>query len=110
MSEEDAEDDIGNSYEYNKQHVVNSIVESVNKSMIVSQYANNIHSTKNIKKIYIAELGLRKINNIKENVFYFLVGKLACMPPPSLPPPLFRQCDAHGPPIGVGREKNWFKN
>ena len=24
-------------------------------------------------------------------------------PPP--PPPLFSQCEAHGPPIGVGREK-----
>ena len=24
--------------------------------------------------------------------------------PPSLPP-LFSQCEAHGPPIGVGREK-----
>ena len=26
--------------------------------------------------------------------------------PSSLPPPLFSQCEAHGPPIGVGREKN----
>ena len=25
-----------------------------------------------------------------------------------LPPPLFSQCEAHGPPIGVGREKNAF--
>ena len=24
-----------------------------------------------------------------------------------VPPPLVRQCEAHGPPIGVGREKNW---
>ena len=30
------------------------------------------------------------------------------VPPSSLllPPPLFSQCEAHGPPIGVGREKN----
>ena len=29
------------------------------------------------------------------------------LPPPSLfPPPLVSQCEAHGPPIGVGREKN----
>ena len=27
-------------------------------------------------------------------------------PPPSLLPPLFSQCEYHGPPIGVGREKN----
>ena len=26
--------------------------------------------------------------------------------PPPPPPPLFSQCEAHGPPIGVGREKN----
>ena len=29
--------------------------------------------------------------------------------PSSLPPrPLFSQCEAHGPPIGVGREKNVY--
>ena len=29
------------------------------------------------------------------------------VPPLSLPPrPLVSQCEAHGPPIGVGREKN----
>ena len=37
-------------------------------------------------------------------------GELAKGPHPSLlpppPPPLFSQCEAHGPPIGVGREKN----
>ena len=34
-------------------------------------------------------------------------GELAKGPPcpPSLPPPLVSQCEAHGPPIGVGREK-----
>ena len=26
---------------------------------------------------------------------------------PSSLPPLFSQCESHGPPIGVGREKNW---
>ena len=37
-------------------------------------------------------------------------GELAKGPHPSssllLVPPLFSQCEAHGPPIGVGREKN----
>ena len=28
------------------------------------------------------------------------------VPLSSLPPPLFSQCEYHGPPIGVGREKN----
>ena len=35
-------------------------------------------------------------------------GELAkgpSLPPP--PPPLFSQCEAHGPPIGVGREKKY---
>ena len=32
-------------------------------------------------------------------------GELAKGPHP--PPPLFSQCEAHGPPIGVGREKNY---
>ena len=26
-------------------------------------------------------------------------------PSSSIPPPLFSQCEAHGPPIGVGRKK-----
>ena len=30
-------------------------------------------------------------------------------PSSSLPPPLFSQCEAHGPPIGVDREKNYHK-
>ena len=33
------------------------------------------------------------------------LAKLRVLLPPSLPP-LFSQCEAHGPPIGVGREKN----
>ena len=36
------------------------------------------------------------------------VVELRVLVPPSLPP-LFRQCEAHGPPIGVGREKNITK-
>ena len=34
-----------------------------------------------------------------------LLVELRALPPPSLPPHLFSQCEAHGPPIGVGREK-----
>ena len=38
------------------------------------------------------------------------VVELRVPPPPSLPPPLFSQCEANGPPIGVGREKNTIGN
>ena len=32
-------------------------------------------------------------------------GPSSLLLPPSSLPPLFSQCEAHGPPIGVGREK-----
>ena len=36
---------------------------------------------------------------------FLILGPPSSLPPSSLPP-LFSQCEVHGPPFGVGREKN----